>query len=620
MDRLGYENKYGARYFLSQSPQSKSYKYGEDKGNNFYVAHQYKIGDKLQFSYASYEDVKTFIEHYDLVPDNELYFFEQIKESGKCFEYYDIEWEHTSHSQKLLEQDEEKTFREFLDMRNAYNKKYSIDDTHCRILSASSIEKNKGSLHIIISKSGYSFQNNHIYMKEFMRKFKRFINDHDENSILLSRIDWLVYSRNRNFRCIRSKKCSEKSRPFVKAKWHTESSQGNDIDFFVTNTLDDDNVIYVKIDEEVERSRRLKSYIYQKLSDNNVEVPCDIIHEIFNRSVYTDQYILADSNNKTIFRLQRIKKGYCAICKREHNSDNAYLTLSRSGTVYFNCYRADRNIKGTLIGDVNETNEHLSEETLNDTKELSSNTQNYTVRIEYDYKCEDQITLHSSAIYKLFMRKSIITVSLDDLIVEEQYSMFGVQNDNGDKKCMLLNSVGNKVLACIIPELYSEIQFIERSIKSKHDKTLYTFGRRPFLYITVYRICGQLNVIATRTETNNEIRATIKSFFSVAKPLKFLSHIATANYKPDVESLCRGKTYTVISYGEMKWHKTDHFFAILRCIETKKEFKIRAGKTLSNILKLHINDKEQFDIIIVSKGKDLQINCCDSMHSHTNSA
>jgi len=60
----------------------------------------------------------------------------------------------------------------------------------------------------------------------------------------------------------------------------------------------------------------------------------------FLREKQAVQFQLKYNGKGLLFRLQRVQAGYCNICSRVHESDNAFLKLRTSGLLSFHCYRS----------------------------------------------------------------------------------------------------------------------------------------------------------------------------------------------------------------------------------------------------------------------------------------
>lgn len=67
----------------------------------------------------------------------------------------------------------------------------------------------------------------------------------------------------------------------------------------------------------------------------------DTVRAKFEQAPHAAQFKMqCVPDDATLFKLQRMASGDCVICKRQHNNDNAYLRLTRSGALFFHCRRA----------------------------------------------------------------------------------------------------------------------------------------------------------------------------------------------------------------------------------------------------------------------------------------
>ncbi|KAF9410649.1 hypothetical protein BGZ76_005485 [Entomortierella beljakovae] len=170
---------------------------------------------------------------------------ELIRESRPCLEYYDIEWRLDSNTTATtIAAEEQAVLCKLQSLRNEFAPEYPVNESMCRVSSASSISRQKGSLHVVVFKAGHAFHNNHTGMKAFMLAFEDYIKikestDSDKGNGILKCIGWLVYTRNRLMRYLGSAKCKEFDRPFVRAFWHAASVGSPAHEFFVTNVPSD---------------------------------------------------------------------------------------------------------------------------------------------------------------------------------------------------------------------------------------------------------------------------------------------------------------------------------------------------------------------------------------------
>ncbi|KAF9536736.1 hypothetical protein EC957_009861 [Mortierella hygrophila] len=222
------EHKFESTYFRFKRAQDRCYEWGDENLHQFFVA----IDGPLKYEYASYKDSTTFLKAYDSVPEEERYFFVQIRDGKACKEYYDIDWNLAySPDDCEIKRQEQQVFNAFLNARNQHAPDYPLDATHCCVLSSS--KNKKISLHIVIPT--YVFENNR-HMGVFVLAFKdSWKSASDEDSARSKRIDGGVYSRNRNMRILGSCKFKDTGRPLQRAHWHESSMVAEDEEFLITN-------------------------------------------------------------------------------------------------------------------------------------------------------------------------------------------------------------------------------------------------------------------------------------------------------------------------------------------------------------------------------------------------
>ncbi len=229
-----------------------------------------------------------------------------------------------------------------------------LPDDICYITqSHTSIKK---SYHIVVS--DYAFKS-HIEVKEF---YKLVINKlpktltTDENGKLKTIIDPKVYSSNQNFRLLYCTKPGREAYKIVPG----------------VPKLDELDISYVKklSNEQLENipqyslfKRLLLTYvpgetfildIPEKYKTNIPEIKIE--NHIYDTSLLdaynswsknnvelANQYDIPDIHScdrkYNIIRLDRNQPGYCVMCDRIHNKDNAYLTINSTGNICYNCYR-----------------------------------------------------------------------------------------------------------------------------------------------------------------------------------------------------------------------------------------------------------------------------------------
>ncbi|KAF9535963.1 hypothetical protein EC957_001246, partial [Mortierella hygrophila] len=203
------------------------------------------------------------------------------------------------------------------------------------------------SLHIIIPT--YVFENNHQYLDAFFLAFKdTWSSASDEDSALLDHIDDKVYTRNRNMRILGSCKFEDRNRPLQRAQWHEPSMLAEDEEFLITNPGPDSIQVACSTREVVRapsssRSLRLGACRDQVIQSSMPQQLVDTVKAKFLQTPQATQFEMHCKQDRAmIFRLDRKAKGHCIDCKKEHDRDNAYLSLARSGAIFFHCRRSRR--------------------------------------------------------------------------------------------------------------------------------------------------------------------------------------------------------------------------------------------------------------------------------------
>lgn len=124
------------------------------------------------------------------------------------------------------------------------------------------------------------------------------------------------------------------------------------------------------IDPEIYANELRKSLISYQSSDyklvripvRQVIKPVQVL-DVDMQKVYDDYLSFAQESGMPVMEtrtvrsnimiLNRISRGYCICCDREHDADNAYISISSTGDYYYVCYRSG-SIGKRLIGRVNE--------------------------------------------------------------------------------------------------------------------------------------------------------------------------------------------------------------------------------------------------------------------------
>ncbi|KAK3811670.1 MAG: hypothetical protein J3R72DRAFT_530179 [Linnemannia gamsii] len=346
-------SKFQSIYFSTAqengSPQERAFKHGDSNGHNFYVAYNILSRKRKPYcEYSVYRDTSAFLEAYKDIPAVDRCFNEVIREGRDCAEYYDIDWELEADDDQTIQDLEIYAFSSFLEARNRFKPEYPVTSEQCRVLSASS--RSKVSLHIVIQQ--YVFDNNDKHMRAFMDSFKTMRGGKENDPAPTKYIDTTVYTKNRGIRILGSCKRDAPERVLVKADWHAASRTAPDLEFFITNIANEHcRVGAIAVAKQQRKatttSPSRKKSVRPVVFDDEDEAPLpqfvvDAVRDLFSKSVHGQAYqfeLRYDGRGK-LFKLLRERTGLCCICEREHESDNAFLVLKKTGTVYMRCHRS----------------------------------------------------------------------------------------------------------------------------------------------------------------------------------------------------------------------------------------------------------------------------------------
>ncbi|KAG0302374.1 hypothetical protein BGZ98_007577 [Dissophora globulifera] len=154
-------------------------------------------------------------------------------------------------------------------------------------------------------------------------------------------------------RILGSHKRSDPSRVLVQAGWHDASVQAPDAQFFICN-LQPDSITVADMPTTGKTLSWLRRVIVSPASagkafdstqsDEFVALPqcvIDAVQNTYAKHGHVDQYTIQYNGHGMKFRLQRVRTGYCIVCERRHDSENAYLKLRANSRLSLHCYRSE---------------------------------------------------------------------------------------------------------------------------------------------------------------------------------------------------------------------------------------------------------------------------------------
>ncbi|KAF9163350.1 hypothetical protein BGX21_010861 [Mortierella sp. AD011] len=246
-----------------KGPQQQCFDRADENQHRFFVAKQFVPRDNGPpvNSYRAFKTVHHFLQYYDKLPKQHRTFMEFIREGRPCLEYYDIEWKlNNNPTDATIAAKEQAVLSKLQILCNEFAPEYPVDESMCRVSSASSILKQKGSLHVVVFQEEHAFHNNHIDMKAFMMAFRDYIKRKeseggDKGNGVSNSVDWLVYTRNHVMRCLGSTKCNEPNRAFIRAPWHASSMDSPAHEFYITNVPQHLSLVDLDRIEKVPKNR-----------------------------------------------------------------------------------------------------------------------------------------------------------------------------------------------------------------------------------------------------------------------------------------------------------------------------------------------------------------------------
>jgi len=309
--------------------------------HDFIVARQYTSSKTLKpvYTYESFATVDAFLKEYVAIKPKDRTYFELIRENRPCLEYYDIEW--VLDPAQSVDQQEQAILEHILEMRNMFGPDHPVTWEQCRVSTASHEDLAKGSLHVVVF-GEHAFANNLYDQLAFMKAFEAFWKAH--NTVCY--IDWKVYTKNRTMRCLDSAKVACPERPLKKSRWHTPSSVAPDCEFYITNTLLGQRTHIWAQHEQIQAAKKSRAFSSNRLecAPKDLDETCTRLWDAFHKKCPEMSALFQPVavHGKAQVSLRRIPKAggdYCPLCEREHENDNAFLSLEKGDRLEFHCWR-----------------------------------------------------------------------------------------------------------------------------------------------------------------------------------------------------------------------------------------------------------------------------------------
>lgn len=299
-----------------------------------------KVGNENRRIYRLFDSHLDFIIFSETFPQNVRHFFEIIHGDRQQKIYFDVEIpqkEGISNLSKYSKSVIEHLLSAILDFSNFCGCPLTLDDIYL-YESNSDIKK---SYHVIVDRIVPNHQQNRLFYSNVLERIPEEFQCY---------IDKSVYSSLQQFRCLTSQKPDSNRPKLLLSNWIFGRFHGkfNDEGFkdwllhvhyyyrsLVTYTSESKEFVFSadilkSLDQSVKKKQVEKSTIH----DTQILEAVQLFESSEHSSVY--QY---SSRSEGIVHLKRLKPAYCPICERNHDNDNAFLTLSRDYTVQFRCFR-----------------------------------------------------------------------------------------------------------------------------------------------------------------------------------------------------------------------------------------------------------------------------------------
>lgn len=316
----------------------------------FYIAKEKRKG----YEYRAFESVKDYITLHNKMSTNNpkaLVYNEVIAPWNKRRVHVDVDWEPTKKSPFCVA-----TFLELLldalsgEIQHKTGEELRGEDVW--LLDSSGVKegKQKISLHVILSRHhSESAAQLKYFMTNVQARLVRSLTEHTYN--MQHAIDMGVYAESRLFRIYGNTKYGEQRYLRLAAfnwrgvTYQHEQHEQQDSETILLNTLVtccDDNSIVLHYDGVI--SKEAEPYT------------ADLLRHQYDEAIAVTRVALAasewvyepdDTTGRSI-RLKRCSRGWCRLCKRSHDTENAMIYVSNDGAVLLRCWRDKE--KSALLG------------------------------------------------------------------------------------------------------------------------------------------------------------------------------------------------------------------------------------------------------------------------------
>jgi len=269
-----------------------------------------------RYKYYVFDNVDEYIKYAASLPENRRCFHEVVFGAVHQKFRLDIDAKHHPGTKEEFEVAFDKV-KLAIDWAFCSSHGYTLKPADYVVTDSSNASKI--SRHIIIN--NYCFQNN----SEVERIFNRFIKvlrEHTDLGDFEKYIDKEVYKRTQNFRLAGCHKGDKAELRFKRIISTDHELRDSIITYTAGCTVAE--IFGERSKPEIEDD--------SELTEDEVEQATELA------TGYIDDFEVGVPVGR-IIRLTRVSAGYCCICKREHDNENAYMRLNADGRLLFGCHR-----------------------------------------------------------------------------------------------------------------------------------------------------------------------------------------------------------------------------------------------------------------------------------------
>lgn len=263
-----------------------------------------------KFTICNIDELKHLINNPITRSDINVVYHEIYREEFKVF--FDLDGFDPRYEQRLIECVE-------------YAMKQIVEPDMMYYLAMSSSNNVKGSLHIVFPKISTTPK---LMKKIYLPKIQA-----NMDPSAYKCIDQQVYRNNGSLRCLDTVKIDGRCKRLI--------NRNRDLDTFYHSLVSmTSRCIFIGSENDIQ----IQHYKTDcKLSNEQIKLIENKVYELYKGNV-----VISEIKNSLI-SLRCNKSYYCAVCAREHEHENPYITISKNGDVLLRCRRYDENIPLKLM-------------------------------------------------------------------------------------------------------------------------------------------------------------------------------------------------------------------------------------------------------------------------------